>query len=528
MAQTILLMCWLTIAGMPTTGTAPLPDELLTEHTVAIHRLDLTNVEPADAQSTVAYLLQRMLDSDTAKRVEAIPKAITQFRQAGGREIVIIGDTLPDVPGEGQGQRAGGMLAVLQQGEGSEEGIADAVHSLSPWLLPSEFEPSRTRRIGSWLVLSETARIAQTKRSASRQALLQEALSVRTGAPISSIVLPNTDPSLKPPDSASLLPLIHFMPEAILAFIWYPHDRPRPEELWAHIRWMATEATFGTPPTVSLAVSVRDDATREELVGLFKAFGVELKLVKRRPTGAFSTTSASTLPAEASRDDAILQARIAPSPILAPDVGAHWERPWPQRPAYEAHLAYGHFREATIRKGPRQYRLSLYSAPRYDVREPQFYSKLRILEEPTATQPAEPIYREPGQLAGVFSDTTVHRVPFAVGTVRYDPAADEILLVERPELGNGRQILRHMYRVIWQTRKYQAPDDRFSQEAETIRVLQSDERLTNWDFANAPLRIDISPPGIRRRTNYYYSTTQPGESEFPLPGTGRSEGRGRR
>jgi len=49
---------------------------------------------------------------------------------------------------------------------------------------------------------------------------------------------------------------------------------------------------------------------REELIGIFKAFGVELKPVAGRPTGAFSTTNTSTLPAETGQDDAILQARM--------------------------------------------------------------------------------------------------------------------------------------------------------------------------------------------------------------------------
>jgi hypothetical protein len=53
-AQTFLLMCWLAIAGTPKTETIPLPEELLTDHTVAIHRIDLMKVDPADVQTTLA------------------------------------------------------------------------------------------------------------------------------------------------------------------------------------------------------------------------------------------------------------------------------------------------------------------------------------------------------------------------------------------------------------------------------------------------------------------------------------------
>ncbi|MDM8008976.1 MAG: hypothetical protein QUV05_22785 [Phycisphaerae bacterium] len=316
------------------------------------------------------------------------------------------------------------------------------------------------------------------------------------------------------------------MPEAMLfAFMGYNDQIARFEAAWPRIRWMSTEVTLGLPPTVDLTMSVRGEATRKELVNIFKDFGWELKLAHTRPgTGAVEAV-ASTLPDEAGQDDAILQAEIVPRRIVIAAIGGA-EFIAPNRPRYDECLACGHFREAKIRRGERQYRLSLFSGPRYGVRTPEFYTKLHILAEDAASQPAKPINQGAWEL--VDHDIDAISMPFAVGAVRYDPSADEIVLLERPEMGNRRQILKHTYRVDWRPQQYEGTNDRFSQEAEITHVFQSDEKLTTWDFVNAPLRIDISPPGIRRRTNYYYSTTQPGESEFPLPGTGRSEGRGRR
>jgi hypothetical protein len=513
MGQTLLLMCWLAISGTPTAKPVPLPEELLTEYTVAIHRLDLTKVDPADAQATVAYLLLRSFDPSIAKRVEAIPQAIEQFRQAGGREIVLIVDIPPAIAGETHAQRKAVMLILLQGEQASAAEIAGAVHSLFPWLLPSEFDLSKTRRIGSWLVLYETGRTVQARRSTSRGALLREASSAATGAPMSSIIIPNPGSLTEPPEPA-LVPLMLFMPEVTWAFVLYPEQCLRLPEVLPHIRWMTTEVTFGLPPTVNLTMSVPGEATRTELVAIFKDFGWELKQADKRTTEVPSATDASTPPDGARRHDANLQARIVPSRIVIVGISGVEFSP-PERPRYDEHLACGHFREATIRKGQRQYRLSLFSGPKYGVRERQFYTKLCILEEVPASRPAEPIHQEAWDL--VDHDIEAISIPFAVGAVRYDPTADEILLVERREMGNHKRILKHMYRVLWRPRQYEGTNDRFSQEAEITRVLQSDNRFSNWDFASAPVAVQVSPPGIRGYT--YYATTQPGDGGPATPTT---------
>lgn len=524
MAQTFLLMCWLATAGMPTTGTAPLPDELLTERTVAIHRIDLTRIDPADAQTTVAYLLLRKLDSGIAERVEAIPRAIEQFRQAGGREIALIFDVLPAIPGEIQWQGKSVTLIRLQGDRVSETEIAGAVYSLFPWLRPSESQLGKTRRIGSWLVLCEEGSILHTTSPAAPDERLREALSATAGASLSSILVPSPSSTTQPDELLVFEPLMLVMPEAMLfAFMGYNDQITRFEAVWPRIRWISTEVTLGLPPTVNLTMSVPGEATRAELVEIFKDFGWELKLAHTRPGAGAVEAIASTLPDEAGQDDGILQARIVPRRIVIAAIGGA-EFSAPNRPRYDECLACGHFREVRIHRGEQQYRLSVFSGPKYGVREPQFCSRLRIVEEAATSRPAEPIHNRASRL--VDHDIDAISMPYAVGAVRYDPSADEILLLERPEMGNRRQVLKHMYRVDWRPQRYQGTKDRFSQEAEITHVFQSDEKLMTWDFVNAPLRVNPSPPGMRPRIEYV--TTQPGESEFPLPGTGRSEGRGRR